>query len=261
MRSMIVWRGASLFDGAEVQVVLTGLGARSRNAKTGGMIQASIMRPGSQPSREFGTPREVAVCGACPLRGQRDGDVWRERRVCYAWWAAWLLGQHAARYRTASLVEGRIACAGRLLRLGSYGDPAAVPFDVWNELIADVRGWTAYTHAWQTCDPRFRYLAMASVETRDDYLEAQRRGWRTFRTKIEGTMRYPNEIDCPARAERCDACRSKSYQCLACADRSLTCEKCRLCNGKSTLARNIVIDAHGSGAAHLINVVQGRLAL
>ena len=50
----------------------------------------------------------------------------------------------------------------RSIRLGAYGDPAALPFDLVRGLAMGAMGWTGYTHAWRYCDQRFRELLMAS---------------------------------------------------------------------------------------------------
>jgi hypothetical protein len=42
--------------------------------------------------------------------------------------------------------------AGRMVRLGAYGDPYAVPFEVWAALLKRARGNTGYTHQWRRPD-------------------------------------------------------------------------------------------------------------
>lgn len=234
--SVIAWRGPSLFTGEPIQVVLTGIETPSSNEKTGPMVQASIIRADGHAGHDVGTERERAVCGTCPLRGPK------KTRICYVAWGVWLVGQHSHRYPAVHEIEAAVMLAGKSLRLGSYGDPAAVPTEVWLTLLSRVRSWTGYTHAWRTCDPRLRHLVMASVEDREGYLEANRRGWRTFRVKHASMDTYPSEIYCP----------SNKVQCIA----------CRLCSGKSTLAKNVAIDVHGkAGEAHFLRIVQTRLAV
>lgn len=234
-RSAIVWRGPSVFTGNPVQIVMTGIDLKSVNEKTGPMVQISVLPEGRNPSLDFGTLRERDVCGDCVLVGRGA------RRVCYAAYLAWLHGQHMMQYRELSFVEARVALAGKSVRVGSYGDPAAVPFDVWNELLVRVDNWTGYTHAWRTCDQRFRHLLMASVETTDGYLEARRMGWRTFRLKLPSFAVHPGEIRCPYETH------------------GVQCVKCRLCCGTERPAKSVVVNAHGVGAGGSLRFVQKEL--
>ena len=43
------------------------------------------------------------------------------------------------------------------LRIGSYGDPAAVPTWVWKDLASDVKVMTGYTHQWKRFDESLRH--------------------------------------------------------------------------------------------------------
>jgi hypothetical protein len=240
LSSLVAWRGPSLFTGDEIQMSVTGLAADSKNDKTGAMVQTIIASPHHRSVAAYGTDLERAYCGDCIMRGARvNGKL--KNRACYVRWAAFLNDQHKSKYPLVSLVEARAALRGKDVRLGAFGDPAAMPFDVVNELIAGARMWTGYTHAWRDCDQRWRFMVMASVETLDGYLEANRRGWRTFRTKLPSMPVYPSEIRCPAETH------------------GITCQKCGLCSGKSKPAKNICINAHGPGAAHFVTLTHPRL--
>jgi hypothetical protein len=236
---MVAWRGPSAFTGEPIQLILTGLDLDSENAKTGPMVQASIIRQDGMPVPDFGTERERAICGDCPLRGCREDGAWVEKRICYTKWDPFLLGQHMAGYEMRSPVEARLACAGKPVRVGTYGDPAAVPWEVWLEILAEVPTWTGYTHAWRTCDQRLKQILMASVETVDGYLDAMAKGWRTFRARLRSMPSFPHEIRCPAETPK-----------------RLKCVQCQLCAGQGRTAKNIVIVAHGQGASHLTRLVQ-----
>jgi len=237
VNSAVVWRGPSLFTGDPVQIVATGIESPSVNEKTGPMVQVSIVRQDGAPLSHFGTEREAAICGTCPLQG-RGG-----KRICYVHWAAWLLGQHMADYPVVTLAEAAYALVGKQVRIGTYGDPAAVPVEVWAVLLGGTAGWTGYTHAWRTCDLRLRWLCMASVETREDYLTARERGWRTFRVKMPWMDLYPGEVLCPNE--------SSGVQCI----------NCGLCPGRSRPAKSIAINAHGRGASGLLRIIQPSRAL
>src|SRR5215469_14123001 len=113
------------------------------------------------------TGADAAICGDCRHRGQYDVDGNRVAgtRTCYV-----MLNPVASVYRT--LKAGRyddlsdelgvaaMRVAGRMLRLGSYGDPAAIPHDVWIALLANVVGHTGYSHQWRNF-PEFADIVMA----------------------------------------------------------------------------------------------------
>lgn len=124
----------------------------------------------------------------------------------------------------------------RHVRVGTYGDPAAVPLSVWAAMLRSTRGFTMYTHLWRTCDQGLAEFAMASVDSPEEQQEAQERGWRTFRTRFGHEALMPNEMVCPASEEALK--RQKCCDCL-------------LCDGfKGEILdkrKNIAIIAHGSG--------------
>jgi hypothetical protein len=226
--SVIAWEGASLFTGERIQVVLTGLRTPSINEKTGPMAQASIVVAGENPSLLLGTERERAVCGDCPLRGRGH------RRPCYVAWHAWLLGQHLPKFPRVRLAEAAAALEGKSVRVGAYGDPAAVPAYVWRRLLAHAGAWTGYTHAWRSCDPELRFYFMASAETAIAATRAQLAGWRTFRVRPPGGELLDGEVLCPNES------------------RGVTCDDCRLCAGRARPAKSIAITVHGAGAAEFL---------
>lgn len=146
---MIVYQGPSRLDpSAEIVVILTGLDGSSSNAKTGGMVQSYIIRTDRSPNDAVKDGSDRAICGDCPHRMQADG-----KRSCYVTLAHGPLSVYKAFKRgsyesvTPELAAYRIA--GRMLRLGTYGDPGAVPVEVWEALTKLVKGWTGYTHQWR----------------------------------------------------------------------------------------------------------------
>jgi len=125
--------------------------------------------------------------------------------------------------------------AGRMVRIGSYGDPAAVPLQVWEDYTRGAAGVTGYTHQWRDADAAGlgRYC-MASCDTAGERIEAVAAGWRTFRVRVQGEDKLPGEAVCPASHE---------------AGQLLTCDQCKSCNGNLTgRIGGIVIEAHGSKA-------------
>lgn len=108
----------------------------------------------------------------------------------------------------------------RNLRAGAYGDPANVPFEVWEALYSGgIRG-TGYTKEWLTCDQRLRKFLMASCSEDWEYDLATSMGWRVY--EITKTLRN-GQIECPEQ--------SKGVQC----------NNCLLCGGTSINAKSIAI--------------------
>jgi hypothetical protein len=226
-KGYIAWRGPSLLTGDEIAVVIAAP-EESRNAKTGPMAQVYIVPAKVHAGRAVGTSAERAVCGDCPLRGSGFG---RADRICYVAWGVWVVGRHMAQghYSEVPLAIASKDLAGKMVRIGAYGDPAAVPYDVWMELLKhqDTR-WTGYTHQWRTCDQRLKHLCMASCEELQQSYEAHAMGWRTFRVRWSGGAVDLRERVCPSES------------------RGLQCCDCMRCSGGLGFP-NIVITAHGPG--------------
>ena len=253
--SAVFYRGPSELTGDPIMAVLTGLRVRSHNPKTGPMLQTWILRSDMTPMAAVASGADDAICGTCPLRGSleartihmkhtKQGPSMKFGRACYVpYWQApnnvFRGANDALQLEPAELAP---LVRGRFVRVGSYGDPAAVPFAVWDRALAAIAGWTGYTHAWRVCDQRLRDLIMASVESEAGALEAQQLGWRTFRAR-QGSIENPhyglaeNEVICPASNE---------------ADHRLTCQQCGLCRGRaSTSTKSIATLAHGRNAAQV----------
>ena len=220
----IVYRGPSMLDGAPIVAVLT---YRSRNGKTGPMTQLWIIRDDIHPLDARKTGADASICGDCRHRdgacyvniGQAPASVYR--------------GVRRGIYPMASDIAGE--GAGRIIRLGAYGDPAAVPVDIIAALLSRAAAWTGYSHQWR--EPRFASLSrwcMAGVDTPDEYWQAIAAGWRAFRVRTSAQALAAGEIVCPASDEG-----GKRTQCAA----------CKLCGGNTkAAAKSIAIIAHGKGA-------------
>ena len=243
-RGFILYQGPSQIDGKPIVAIATGFKRRTENPKTGDMIQTWILRSHIAPLRAINTGEDESICGACPLRGvlerQPDGSTKNRMRACYvsvrnaprAVYAAYKRG----RYEPFDQARHLPLFCGRMLRLGSYGDPTAVPYHIWAPLARVASGRTGYTHQWLAGRFwRFRYLLMASVETLEQATEARGKGWRTFRTGTIGETPVRGEFHCPASAEQ---------------GKRLTCEQCGACNGSNGKPdrASILIWAHGSPA-------------
>ena len=238
---VILYEGPSLLDGAPIVVIATGLWRPSENPKTGPMVQTWILRQDVNPFGAIHAGQDVSVCGDCPLRGilarMRGRCTVNRGRACYvnvhqaplAVWRQYRRGHHVRFDRRQHLPLFR----GRMLRIGSYGDPCAAPYSVWAPLARVAAGHTGYTHQWQ--DSRFdgfRRILMASVESLEQASDARARGWRTFRSAVSGEQPARGEFSCPASAEN---------------GHRLTCDRCGACNGANGRPgrASVVIWAHG----------------
>jgi hypothetical protein len=233
LNSAIAWRGLSLLDGKTPIVVLfTGLNGGSANRKTGKAVQAHILVDGMMPAEAAKTGAAKAICGDCPRqRNETRGTT------CYVSLARGYprIGEVLTEGRYRDLTTGELldAIGGRFVRIGAYGDPAAVPEAFWRIVLENASGWTAYTHQWRS-RPGLRQWAMASVESEAEKTEATMAGWRTFRIRrVTDDHCMHDEIVCPAAVE---------------AGKRTTCENCRLCSGRSSPAKNIAIIDHSVAA-------------
>jgi len=226
MQHAIIYKGPSLLDGEPIVVVAT---YSNRNTKTGRVVQTYILCDDINPLEASKTGADYSICGDCVMRGTPTTDPARKQakgRRCYVnlgqgvliVWRAYKRGV----YQTGSARDmGR----GRFVRVGTYGDPGAVPSHVWNELLSEASTWTAYSHqsGWRPD------IAMQSA---DNYAQAWahwRAGRRTFRV-VTGLdeIDSAHEALCPASKE---------------AGRRVQCTACKLCKG-GTAAKSIAIVEH-----------------
>lgn len=233
---MILWEGKSAIDGAPIMLVATGLKAASSNAKTGALVQTWILRADMTPQEAVDSGADSSICGDCPHRGIVVNGK-NESRSCYVTIFQAPRNIHktamAGKYDRASLADGAALLAGRNVRLGAYGDPAAVPFEVWQALLAQAAKGTGYTHQWKTADSRFALYCMASADSALEGELARAMGYRTFRvgTRAESLVKGL-EFLCPASKE---------------AGQKTNCAACLACGGLSSPNRaSVFIPAHGA---------------
>jgi hypothetical protein len=203
-----------MINGEPIKVIKTGTARDSDNRKTGPMLQWWIMPVNSKPTDAVQNGDDVAVCGDCPARPANGGHCYLNH--------GWINGTFNAQYPVER------AYSDNPDRLGAWGDPAAMPYDVVREHMG--ARWTGYTHQWRTCDARFKDIVMASVDTPQEYIEATQAGWRTFRARQADDAIMDGEITCPASKE---------------AGQRVKCATCLLCAGMAKLtAKNITIIIH-----------------
>ena len=239
-RNFVFYRGPSMLDGAPIVAIATlPTTAERANSKTGVMVQTWVMHATIDPVTASNNGADISICGWCPHRGTyKDGLRVEGSRACYVQlyvpgnvWSTWQRGSYDDLSCSLPLAASRIA--GEMLRLGSYGDPAAVPYGVWRSLMEHVSGHAGYTHQWAKF-PEFAELCMASVDGPRDRAVARMLGFRTFRVAGAATWsRAYGEVLCAASEQ---------------AGKKTTCSACKACGGNSARARaDIVIPAHGGG--------------
>lgn len=224
----VIYQGPSRLDGQPIVAVVTGLRDRSDNPKTGDMLQTYVLRADVPPLDAVESGADASVCGDCVHRkvngaGSCYVNVGQGPRAVYAAYSE-------DSYPTLDPVG---LGAGRIVRLGTYGDPVAVPIEVWDGLLTGSLGHSGYTHQWKYAIAReYRRLLMASVETEAQMRFARRKGWRTFRVKNADEPALRGEAVCPASEE---------------AGRRKTCQECLACDGAREGDRRvgIVIAVHG----------------
>jgi hypothetical protein len=225
--SMEIWRGPSRIDGRPIVVILTGLLA-SANRKTGAMLQTYILLQDIDPIRAVAEGLDVSICGGCIHRKNRKTG----KRSCYVnlgkgprgVFKSWAGGN----IRAVGLDKVAELARGSMVRLGTYGDPAAVPAYVWRELLTLAAGWTGYTH--QSASPKFRDVlewCQVSADLVDDAIAARRAGIGSFRVLLPSEEPQPFETLCPS---------TSGVQCIDCG----------ACSGFT--GESIAIPVHGIGA-------------
>jgi hypothetical protein len=230
----VLYEGPSLIDGEPIVAIVTGITRASDNEKTGDMLQTWILRSDIAPVDAVRAGADKSICGGCPHRGSRA-----RKRSCYVQvgqaprqvWEAYMRGN----YPHLSGWHSKIAALGkdRAVRLGAYGDPAAVPVQIWQWLVQNARTYTGYTHQWRSkrlAGNELRALCQASVDTPKDFIRAREAGWGTFRVLRSQDSLAAREVHCPADKG------------------NTTCAQCGLCNGARAIA--VAIPAHGYGASN-----------
>lgn len=220
---IVLYAGPSALDGAPIAVIAT---LNSKNVKTGNMVQTWIIRTDVSPIEASKQALDSSICGTCPHRQSLGG-------ACYV-----NLGQapmavyrafHRGIYPQFDLSVHADLFAGRFIRFGSYGDPAAAPVGIWSTLATLSSGWTGYTHqiAHKNFDADLLKYCMVSADTPRSAAAHHKANRRTFRVKTADAPLLENEIVCP------------SEQGVLCAD-------CRACSGAASEGLNIAIEVHGS---------------
>ncbi|MEO1377554.1 MAG: hypothetical protein AAFW70_25400 [Cyanobacteria bacterium J06635_10] len=222
--SYVVWEGASLIDGSPILLILTGFVSPSANRKTGRLIQSWVLQQEFVPTFAAKHGLDEGICGSCSLKLSKTGSCYVNLAPINNMYRKYV----ACTYSKLSKNEIELLKYYRYpIRIGSYGDPTAVPFDVWKPIILASGSHTGYTHNWLFCDNLWKQYLMASVQSLGEARVAQNRGWRTFRIIAPDASLTQNEILCRNTED----------------DRN-RCDNCYLCDGKSSKP-NIADRVHG----------------
>jgi hypothetical protein len=233
----IVYEGPSVLDGAPIVVIAT---MSTDNRKTGDMVQTWIIRSDMSPLDASKAKADSSICGNCPHK-------WSVGGACYV-----NLGQapmsiynayKRGAYPHATPEQLQQLLRNRLVRLGAYGDPAAVPVHILQTLTAYASGHTGYTHQMRhkNFDPNVLNYCMASADTLKQATNLWAAKARTFRIvqDITEMKQDGTEIECLSDAK------------------GIPCSDCLLCygkdNGTNGTKPNIVIAVHGSRAGRFLN--------
>jgi len=237
---MIFYEGPSLLDGKPIVGIVTGYNKKgSANAKTGRMLQTWILRSDVHPAVAAANGDDYSICGNCPHRSCPSTG---RRRTCYVNVA---YGPAAVYRAYQSGRYGRISVYlsdtfyGYALRLGSYGDPAAIPEDSWNVLVRHCSSRTGYTHQWTAPFAQWlRLYAMASCDSVTDYHDALGLGWKAF-VVYNPNDHYTRRL---LKLHKATPCPS-SHEWIAAGKPKVSCEKCLKCDGTKA---SVMIAGHGS---------------
>jgi hypothetical protein len=210
-KGLVMYKGPSMLDDVEVALIVT---FTSVNRKTGNLLQTWIVETGKNPVE---ANHSQATCGACPMKpmcyvnsGQAPYSIWQalQRGI----------------YPSYEPSHNKLFL-GRLLRMGSDGDPRAIPDYVWRLLQGLTIKSVGYTHQWSEPSEFWPFNIMASVESEGQKERANALGYKTFRVVEDYSEKLWDEIICLADSK------------------GKTCANCMLCTGRHT---NVVIKAHGS---------------
>ena len=237
MPGFVFYDGPSLIDGAPVIGIAV---LSSVNGKTGNMVQTYILRADQAPLDAIRAGDDESICGDCRHRPALGGSCYVDvSKSVTSVYAAWVRGS----YPLLAPADAAAAVAGRVVRMGAYGDPAAIPAGIWRRLLRNAAGRAGYTHQWRRAYALgLRGLAMASVDTVPERDVARALGWRTFRVRTADQALGAREIVCPASDEG-----GNRRQCIT----------CRACDGaeRGAVQASVAIVVHGARASRFIPIV------
>jgi len=239
----IIYEGPSMIDG-KTPIVMIAIGVKegSKNSKTGAMIQTYIIRSDINPVSAAMQQKDRGICGGCIYRKKSfiGYDKWGIKRLyrkrrCYVnlghgprqVYRAYKRGIYPRLVDDPSLIY---LLNGKNTRLGTYGDPLAVPTNILSLIIDNSDEYTGYTHQWKT--GKMIGMLMASVDSASEKLEAMAMGYRTFMVIDSHEDKDNSSIVCPS---------SKEY--IEKTGKKISCNKCLICDGSTV---SVSIKGHGA---------------
>ncbi len=221
---LIIYDGPSTIDHERIVVIATGF-KRSKNKKTGSVIQTWILVANQGPFDAAESGDDYSICGDCKHRHFRSCYVNLAHGPAHVW-DAWKRGKY-----TPATPKSLDLFQNKFVRFGSYGDPVAVPVSIWNSLLSVMSSHTSYTHRWRVAPDAYRQFCMASCDTEKEVKAARAKGWRPFYARLDTDLVPEGFFICPASAE---------------GGRKLTCVECNGCRGKkSSGQKDATIIIHG----------------
>lgn len=167
----VLYEGSSVLDGKPIVVIAT---MKTKNRKTGQMVQTWILRSDMHPLSALETRQDESICGVCIHRRSIGGACYvNVGQAPAAIYKAYKAGSYSHKWDAGTFM-------GKLMRLGAYGDPAAVPLDIWESALSLTSGHTGYTHqlAHKNFDMGLTDLCMVSADTPKSAAKAQALGLR-----------------------------------------------------------------------------------
>ena len=235
-KGFVIYQGKSLIDGKMIVVIFL---PTSKNKKTGAMGQVYILVMDKDPRDASKEGADYSICGDCKHRGTPTDDPKRsipKGRTCYVNLAQGVLIVYKQLMKGAYPVVNNhkdIQSLGenQVIRLGTYGDPSAVPSYIWDSLLSKAKKHTSYTHQSHnsSCDVRSD-ISMMSADSYEESKKFWSKGLRTFRVmQKDEVLDKTKEVLCPASKE---------------AGRRATCTTCVLCSGSNLNAKSVAIYQH-----------------
>jgi len=202
----------------------------SKNSKLGDMVQVWIMPADEKPTDSINSGLQKAVCGSCWFASSKTCYV-NPAPINSVYGAIQRGSYRELTNDDAGHQALAAALYGRFVRVGAWGDPAAMPWNLMASIVDSAKGHTSYTHQADhpNYDSRFNDVCMVSVESAKQAQRLQAVGVRTFRARTEFGQLTEAEIECPSVSS------------------GLNCDECRLCDGKEAKRGNVSISVpvHG----------------
>tara|TARA_Y100000310_G_scaffold182969_1_gene183008 strand:+ start:714 stop:1403 length:690 start_codon:yes stop_codon:yes gene_type:complete len=223
------WEGQSEINGKDIVLAIGAEKRKSRNPKTGPMVQVAAFVKDVSPLEAQKTGADEATCGGCPLRPKLHKEAKSKNEEvskypCYVKTFRKLAQWTAINKREVDYAGALSALSGRAVRFGEYGNMSSVPREVIEPLMQATNNHTLYEHEWEKPENQWLNLyAMASVHSLEERARAKELGFRTFRV---GDDPQEGEVFCPNHTH------------------NIQCIDCKLCSGNKCGAKDVVNPSH-----------------